>query len=197
MALLIAEPGKLDRAVRGDVHERVAVVLGSRAFHHRNQRAVVDAADLLQVVLMTVPLEDGQYSAGCFEGFSHVCIVLHAVIVAHVEPLVGEHDHRLLGGLQVIFELIDLRRRDIGVGPLEVLPAIRLAVAAEAGVQHDEVKYGGYLEGRGPHMDDAAYPWVTFVGDEALVAYYMRPTNWARDSEIALRIYRATDFVGG
>lgn len=41
---------------------------------------------------------------------------------------------------------------------------------------------------------DAAYPSVTFVGDEALVAYYSRSTDWKRDSEITLRIYKIDQF---
>ena len=41
---------------------------------------------------------------------------------------------------------------------------------------------------------DAAYPSVTFVGDEALVAYYSRSTDWKRDSEITLRIYDIAQF---
>ncbi len=43
---------------------------------------------------------------------------------------------------------------------------------------------------------DAAYPSVTFVGDEALVAYYTRSTDWTRDSEITLRIYPIERFYG-
>ena len=41
---------------------------------------------------------------------------------------------------------------------------------------------------------DAAYPSVTFVGDEALVAYYSRSTRWKRDAEITLKIYRVDQF---
>ena len=41
---------------------------------------------------------------------------------------------------------------------------------------------------------DAAYPSVTFVGDEALVAYYSRSTKWKRDTEITLRIYKIDRF---
>jgi len=41
---------------------------------------------------------------------------------------------------------------------------------------------------------DAAYPSVTFVGNEALVAYYSRSTKWKRDAEITLRIYSIDQF---
>jgi sialidase-1 len=41
---------------------------------------------------------------------------------------------------------------------------------------------------------DAAYPSVTFVGDEALVAYYSRSTSWKRDTEVTLRIYKIDQF---
>ena len=41
---------------------------------------------------------------------------------------------------------------------------------------------------------DAAYPSATFVGDEALVAYYSRSTDWKRDSEVTLRIFKTDAF---
>lgn len=41
---------------------------------------------------------------------------------------------------------------------------------------------------------DAAYPSLTFVGEEALVAYYSRSTAWKRDSEVTLRIYKSSQF---
>jgi sialidase-1 len=37
---------------------------------------------------------------------------------------------------------------------------------------------------------DAAYPSVYFQGEEALIAYYTRPTSWARDSEVVLKGYK-------
>ena len=43
---------------------------------------------------------------------------------------------------------------------------------------------------------DAAYPSVTFLGDEALVAYYSRSRKWKRDSEVTLRIYKIEQFYG-
>lgn len=41
---------------------------------------------------------------------------------------------------------------------------------------------------------DAAYPSCTFIGDEALIAYYSRDTNWKRDTEVTLRIYDVGQF---
>lgn len=41
---------------------------------------------------------------------------------------------------------------------------------------------------------DAAYASVYFQGQEALIAYYTRPTKWARDSEILLKIFRVPQF---
>lgn len=41
---------------------------------------------------------------------------------------------------------------------------------------------------------DAAYPSVTFVGNEALVTYYSRPTKWKRDSEITLKVFQIDQF---
>ena len=37
---------------------------------------------------------------------------------------------------------------------------------------------------------DAAYAAVTFIGDEALITYYTRPTKWARDSEVMLKVFK-------
>ncbi len=43
---------------------------------------------------------------------------------------------------------------------------------------------------------DAAYPSVTFVDDEALVAYYTRSRKWKRDAQITLRIFKIDQFYG-
>ena len=40
---------------------------------------------------------------------------------------------------------------------------------------------------------DNAYPSVTFVGDEALIAFYRRSENMARDTDVALKIF-STDW---
>ncbi|QDU60151.1 Sialidase precursor [Planctomycetes bacterium Pan216] len=45
----------------------------------------------------------------------------------------------------------------------------------------------GDIDNRRTH--DAAYPSVHVQGDELLVAYYTRPTKWARDCEIMQKIY--------
>lgn len=41
---------------------------------------------------------------------------------------------------------------------------------------------------------DAAYPSVTFVGEEALVAHYSRSSQWKRDSNVTLKIYEVNQF---
>ena len=41
---------------------------------------------------------------------------------------------------------------------------------------------------------DAAYASVHFEDEEVLVAYYTRPTSWARDSEIMLKIFKIDRF---
>lgn len=41
---------------------------------------------------------------------------------------------------------------------------------------------------------DAAYSSVTFVKDEALIAYYTRPTYWKRDCEVTLKIFKIDQF---
>lgn len=101
---LFAETGQMDRAVWLNFHQRVAIVLGARPFHHRHQRAVVDAADIVEIILMTVPLKDGQHFSRGFENFPYHGIVLHAVVVADIQPLMCEDDHLLVTGPQVRFE---------------------------------------------------------------------------------------------
>lgn len=41
---------------------------------------------------------------------------------------------------------------------------------------------------------DAAYPAVTFIGDEAFVTYYTRGTYWSRDTEVMLKIFKIDQF---
>ena len=48
------------------------------------------------------------------------------------------------------------------------------------------------IDARADH--DAAYASVFFQDDEALVAYYTRPTSWARDSEILLKAFKVDQF---
>ncbi len=63
-----------------------------------------------------------------------------------------------------------------------------------AAISKDEGRtWGGFLDIDNRSDHDAAYPSVTFVDDEALVAYYSRPTRWARDSEITLKISKIAD----
>lgn len=60
-----------------------------------------------------------------------------------------------------------------------------------AAISRDDGKTWGNFRDLENRKDvDAAYPSVTFVGDEALVAYYSRSRDWKRDSEITLRIYK-------
>src|SRR5690606_19016468 len=63
---LLAKAAHPDRAIGGQVDERVAAVLQAGALDHRDQRAVVDASDFFEVVLVAVPLKHGEYFSGCF-----------------------------------------------------------------------------------------------------------------------------------
>lgn len=65
------------------------------------------------------------------------------------------------------------------------------AISKDEGQTWEHVKDIDNRPGR-----DAAYPSVTFVGDEALIAYYSRSTKWKRDAEVTLRIYRTEQFYG-
>ena len=63
VTLLLSKSRHANRAVWGDLHDRVPVVLGPRTLDHRHQRAVVDAADVFQIVLVAVALKDSQHLA--------------------------------------------------------------------------------------------------------------------------------------
>ena len=64
-----------------------------------------------------------------------------------------------------------------------------------AAISKDEGESWGHFADIDNRADfDAAYPSVTFVGDEALVAYYSRSTKWARDAEVTLRIFDVAQF---
>ena len=67
-----------------------------------------------------------------------------------------------------------------------------------AAVSRDEGDTWEHVEDVDARPDhDAAYPSVYFQGDEAVVCYYTRPTAWARDSEIMLKIFQIEQFYGG
>jgi sialidase-1 len=66
-------------------------------------------------------------------------------------------------------------------------PRTPLSVA----ISSDEGKTWGHyhdIDARPDH--DAAYPFVFFQKNEAVVTYYTRPTSWARDTEVMQRIFR-------
>lgn len=64
-----------------------------------------------------------------------------------------------------------------------------------AAISRDEGQtWGGYHDIDNRPDYDAAYASLTFVGDEALIAYYSRPTKWKRDAEVVLRIFKIDQF---
>lgn len=64
-----------------------------------------------------------------------------------------------------------------------------------AAISQDEGKtWGHFSDIDARPAFDAAYPSITFVNDEACIAYYSRSTRWKRDSEITLRIYQVKQF---
>lgn len=58
VAALLAEARQSDGTTIKDVHQRKAAVLHARSFDHRDQRAIVDAVNILEVVLVAMALED-------------------------------------------------------------------------------------------------------------------------------------------
>lgn len=139
IALLIPESGDPDRSVGIDVHDRIAIVGGTRALNHSDHGAIVDSTDRVQLIFVTVALEDGQYVPRGFQRLTDIGVVLHSVAVADVKPLVSKDDDGLLVGLKIGFEPFQFRWRNIGVGPLKVSALVGFTVAAKTGVEHDKV----------------------------------------------------------
>lgn len=65
-----------------------------------------------------------------------------------------------------------------------------------AAVSHDEGEtWQAFRDVDNRPTHDAAHAAVTFLDDEALVTYYTRPTNWVRDSEAMLKIFKIEQLV--
>ena len=68
-------------------------------------------------------------------------------------------------------------------------------IPLSAAISTDEARTWKHVKNIDDRGDrDAAYPSVTFVGDEALVSYYSRSTKWKRDAEVTIRIYKIDQF---
>ena len=59
VGLLIPKTGDRNRVVFGEAHYRVAVIRAAGSFDHSDQSAVMNASDILQVILVAVPLKHG------------------------------------------------------------------------------------------------------------------------------------------
>ena len=137
---LIAKAIDADVAVWADRHQRVAIVFGAGPFDHRDEGAVKRLADLSDVILVAVPLEDGQdFTSGRVDHIANLGGVADTVVVIGIEPLVGEEDRGEGVGREVIAEPLEFFGGDVGIGPLEIFAAIGLAIGAEAGVEDDAV----------------------------------------------------------
>lgn len=99
--LLLAKPCESNGASGGDLDDGIPVVLDAGTLNHRHERALMDAADVLQIVLVAVTLKDRQHLAGFLEDFLHFGTILDAVNVADIQPLMGKDYDLLAGRLQV------------------------------------------------------------------------------------------------
>ncbi len=84
----------MDRTVVVQFKHRGSAVFEPTAFDHRDQRAVVDAINIVQVILVTVPLEHGQYMAGVLQNATDFDAVFDAMIGRDVQSLMGKYDRR-------------------------------------------------------------------------------------------------------
>ena len=89
---LVPEALQPDASIGVDFHQRITIVFRSRTFDHGHESAVVDPSDLVQVVLMAMPLKDGYYVPCVFEDLANLTTVFDTMVVAHIQSLVSEHD---------------------------------------------------------------------------------------------------------
>ena len=88
----MSKPLQPDGSVGIDFHHGIAIVFKSRTFNHGHESAVVDPPDLVEVVLMAMPLKDGHHVPGVFEDLANLTAVFDTVVVAHIQSLMSEHD---------------------------------------------------------------------------------------------------------
>ncbi|MFP6676705.1 MAG: sialidase family protein [Pirellulaceae bacterium] len=91
--------------------------------------------------------------------------------------------------MKVRLQPVRIYMRRIWKGTFHGGTPLSAAISTDVGQTWKHVKD---IENRTNH--DAAYPSVTFVGNEVLVAYYSRSTKWKRDTEITLRIFEVDQF---
>ena len=100
----------------------------------------MDSVEIDEFVFVTVPLKNGKNISGLLQDLADSGGVLYGVVIIDIQALVGEDDGLVLGLFEIRLEPLDLLSGDIWVSPLEVFALIRSAVAAEAGIEDDEVK---------------------------------------------------------
>ena len=106
----------------------------------------MDSVDLRQIVLMAVALKHGEDFPRRFEYLSYSDAVADSMCSADIEPLMGKNDDWFVRLCKICSEPFKLLRWNIGVRPFRILSTVRLAIAAEARIQHDEVR-GALTEG--------------------------------------------------
>ena len=92
MAFLLTKPGQLDRTGWSDLHDRIAVVPGPGSLDHRCERAVMNALDVVEFVLVAVPLKDREDLTRRLQDLPHLGAVLDTVAVADIETLMSKHN---------------------------------------------------------------------------------------------------------
>ena len=111
-----------------------------RPLDHRYKHAVVNTGDFPVVVLVAVSLEDRQNFARILQHLSDLSSILHAVTIAHIKPLMDEHDRLALCFFEIRPKPLDLICWYVRIGPVEVFATIRLPVAAKTRIEDDEMK---------------------------------------------------------
>lgn len=106
------------------IKDAVSVLIRSTSLNHRHTGAVGNVIDPLEIILMTVSLEDPLNAVGLFQDGSDFLLVTYPVVSRDIKPLMSE-DERWVGRLfQVFTKPINLSVWNVRIGPIEILAAI-------------------------------------------------------------------------
>ena len=78
----------------------------------------MNSADFVEVVAVTVSLEDGQDIPARLQDAANLFAVLDSVVVADVESLMGENDGGSIIRIQIGFQPFTFGGRNVRIGPV-------------------------------------------------------------------------------
>ena len=122
-----------------EIKDAVRVLICPTSLDHRHAGAVGYVIDPLEIVLMTVSLEDPVNAVGLLKNGSYFFLVTNPMISRDVKPLVSEDESWKRRLFQVFTKPVEFIVWNVRVGPSEVLAAIGCSIGFEAGIENDEM----------------------------------------------------------